>query len=51
VVESEADLQMLPEHLECREEHQGWTELVFVLLDDGSGLEVFVPDHLKEYLK
>ena len=42
---------MLPEHLECREEHLGWTELVFVLLDDGFGLEVFVPAHLKEQLK
>ena len=51
VVESESDLQMLPEHLECKEEHQGWTELVYVLLDDGFGLEVFVPDHLKEQLK
>lgn len=51
VVETEADLQKLPEYLECREEHTGWTELVFVLLDDGFGLEVFVPDHLKEQLK
>jgi hypothetical protein len=51
VVECESDLLMLPEHLECKEEHQAWTELVYVLLDDGFGLEVFVPAHLKEQLK
>lgn len=51
VVECESDLLMLPEHPECKEDHQGWTELVYVLLDDGFGIEVFVPEHLKGQLK
>lgn len=51
VVECESDLLILPEHPECKEDHQDWTELVYVLLDDGFGLEVFVPAHLKEQLK
>ena len=51
VVESVEDLSKLPPIPECKEEHPGWTEIVYVLLDDGVGLEVFVPEHLKEYLK
>jgi len=51
VVESVEDLLKLPLIPECKEEHPGWTELVFVLLDDGFGLEVFVPEHLKGFLK
>ena len=51
VVESVDDLDLLPKHIECKEQHDGWTELVFVLLDDGFGLEVFVPEHLRGFLK
>jgi hypothetical protein len=51
VVESVGDLAALPPTPECKEDHPGWTEIVYVLLDDGFGLEVFVPEHLKEYLK
>jgi hypothetical protein len=51
VVESVDDLALLPKHIECKEQHDGWTELVFVLLDDGFGLEVFVPEHLRGFLK
>ena len=40
------DLLKLPLTPECKEEHPGWTELVFVLLDDGFGLEVFIPELL-----
>ena len=51
VVESVEDFLNLPPIPECKEEHPGWTEIVYVLLDDGFGLEVFVPEHLKEQLK
>jgi 3-deoxy-D-manno-octulosonic-acid transferase len=51
VVESAEDLLKLPPIPECKEEHPRWTELVFVLLDDGFGLEVFVPDHLRGFIK
>ena len=51
VVESVEDLSGLPSTSECKEEHPGWIELVFVLLDDGFGLEVFVPEHLREQSK
>ena len=51
VVESVDDLDLLPKHIECKEQHRGWTELVFILLDDGFGLEVFVPEHLTGFLK
>ena len=51
VVESVEDLLKLPLIPECKEEQPGWTELVFVLLDDGFGLEVFVPEHLRGFLK
>ena len=32
----------LPETIEVRADHSHWTELVYVLSDDGFGLEVFV---------
>jgi hypothetical protein len=51
VVESVEDLLKLPLTPECKEEHPGWIELVYVLLDDGFGLEVFVPEHLRGFLK
>ena len=51
VVESVEDLLKLPPIPECKEEHHGWIELVFVLLDDGFGLEVFVPEHLRDQIK
>ena len=51
VVESVEDLLKLPPIPECKEEHPGWIELVFVLLDDGFGLEVFVPEHLRDQIK
>ena len=51
VVESVEDLSGLPSTSECKEEHPGWTELVYVLLDDGFGLEVFVPEHLRDRIK
>jgi hypothetical protein len=51
VVESVEDLLKLPLISECKEERAGWTELVFVLLDDGFGLEVFVPEHLRDQIK
>ena len=41
VVESVEDLLKRPPLTECKEEHPGWIELVYVLLDDGFGLEVF----------
>ena len=51
VVESAEDLLKLPQTPECKEEHPGWIELVYVLLDDGFGLEVFVPEHLRDQIK
>ena len=51
VVESVEDLLKLPLIPECKEEHPGWTELVYVLLDDGFGLEVFVPEHFRDQIK
>ena len=51
VVESVKDLLKLPPISECREEHPGWIEIVYVLLDDGFGLEVFVPEHLRDQIK
>jgi hypothetical protein len=51
VVESAEDLLKLPPIPECKEEHPGWIELVYVLLDDGFGLEVFVPEHLRDQIK
>ena len=51
VVELVEDLAALPQIPECKEEYPGWIELVYVLLDDGFGLEVFVPEHLRGFLK
>ena len=51
VVESVEDLAALPQTRECKEEHSGWIELVYVLLDDGFGLEVFVPERLRGFHK
>jgi hypothetical protein len=51
VVESVEDLMKLPLTPDCKEEHSGWTEIVYVLLDDGFGLEVFVPEHLRDQIK
>jgi hypothetical protein len=51
VVESAEDLFKLPLRPECKEEYPGWIELVYVLLDDGFGLEVFVPEHLRDQIK
>lgn len=44
VVETAEELQSLnlPEIIEIREDHKHWTELVYVLSDDGFGLQVFV---------
>ena len=42
VVETVEDLLKLPPIPECKEEHPGWTEIVYVLLDDGFGLVVSV---------
>lgn len=44
VVETAEELRSLnlPEIIEIREDHKHWTELVYVLSDDGFGLEVFV---------
>jgi hypothetical protein len=44
VVETAEELKALnlPPVYEIREDHTDWTELVYVLSDDGFGLEVFV---------
>lgn len=44
VVETVEELRSLnlPDIVEVREDHKHWTELVYVLSDDGFGLEVFV---------
>jgi hypothetical protein len=44
VVETAEELQSLnlPEIVEVRADYAHWTELVYVLSDDGFGLEVFV---------
>jgi hypothetical protein len=44
VIETAEELKALnlPPVYEIREDHQDWTELVYVLSDDGFGLEVFV---------
>ncbi len=44
VVETAEELRSLnlPEIIEVREDHKHWTELVYVLSDDGFGLQVFV---------
>ena len=44
VVETADELRSLnlPEIVEVRADHKDWTELVYVLSDDGFGLEVFV---------
>jgi hypothetical protein len=44
VIETAEELNTLnlPPVYEIREDHQDWTELVYVLSDDGFGLEVFV---------
>jgi hypothetical protein len=44
VVETADELASLnlPDLYEIREDHKEWTELVYVLSDDGFGLEVFV---------
>jgi hypothetical protein len=44
VVESAEELKALnlPSMHEVREDHKDWTELVYVISDDGFGLEVFV---------
>jgi hypothetical protein len=51
VVDSVQDLKVLPQTPECKEEHPGWIEFVYVLLDYGFGLEVFVPEHLRGFIK
>jgi hypothetical protein len=44
VVETAEELKTLnlPSIYEIREDHTDWTELVYVISDDGFGLEVFV---------
>ena len=44
VVETAEELRglNLPDTVEVRADHKDWTELVYVLSDDGFGLEVFV---------
>jgi hypothetical protein len=44
VIETAEELKTLnlPPIYEIREDHQDWTELVYVISDDGFGLEVFV---------
>lgn len=44
VVETAEELHSLnlPPIYEIREDHKDWTELVYVLSDDGFGLQVFV---------
>jgi len=44
VVETAEELRSLnlPEIVEVRADHTDWTELVYVLSDDGFGLQVFV---------
>lgn len=44
VIETVEELKSLnlPPIYEIREDHQYWTELVYVISDDGFGLEVFV---------
>ena len=44
VIETVDELKSLnlPPVYEIREDHQDWTELVYVISDDGFGLEVFV---------
>lgn len=44
VVETAEELKSLdlPPIYEIREDHTDWTELVYVISDDGFGLEVFV---------
>ena len=44
VVETPEELQSLnlPEIVEVRADHTDWTELVYVVSDDGFGLQVFV---------
>ena len=44
VVETADELASLnlPDLYEIREDHDHWTELVYVLSDDGFGLEVFI---------
>jgi hypothetical protein len=44
VIETAEELKVLnlPPIYEIREDHTDWTELVYVISDDGFGLEVFV---------
>ena len=44
VIETAEELKNLnlPPIYEIREDHKDWTELVYVISDDGFGLEVFV---------
>ena len=44
VIETAEELKSLnlPPIYEIREDHKDWTELVYVISDDGFGLEVFV---------
>lgn len=44
VIETAEELKALdlPPIYEIREDHQDWTELVYVISDDGFGLQVFV---------
>lgn len=44
VIETAEELKVLnlPPIYEIREDHKDWTELVYVISDDGFGLEVFV---------
>lgn len=46
VVECAADLDTLPQLPEFKTEHLHWIEYVYVISDDGFGLEVFVPKGL-----
>lgn len=43
IVEGANDLVTLPQLPEVREEFTNWVELVYVISDDGFGLEVFIP--------
>ena len=46
IVEDANDLVTLPQLPEVREEFTNWVELVYVISDDGFGLEVFIPKGL-----
>jgi hypothetical protein len=45
VLDAELGFPILEQPFELIEEHAAWFEIVFVLSDDGAGIEVFVPKH------